>query len=90
MDVPRQRIIALLWSQPRPHRGPENPGLSPLSLHKKRGWESWNSARHGIRFFYRITLGLPDPHFNVLGAKQPYSMRGNMGNLNCQSVVPMH
>ena len=44
-----------------------------IFLHEERGlaWRSCNSARHGIRFFYRITLGLPDPHFYVPGAKTP-------------------
>ncbi len=34
-------------------------------------WQSCNCARHGIRFFYRITLGLLDPHFYLPGAKTP-------------------
>ena len=44
-----------------------------LFLHEERGltWQSCNCARHGIRFLYRITLGLPDPHFYVPGAKTP-------------------
>ena len=44
-----------------------------IFLHDERGltWQSCNSARHGIRFFYRITLGLPDPHFYLPGAKTP-------------------
>ena len=44
-----------------------------IHLHEKRGltWTSCNTARHAIRFFYRITLGLPDPHLYVPGAKQP-------------------
>ena len=44
-----------------------------IFLHEERGlaWQSCNSARHAIRFFYRITLGLPDPHFYVPGAKTP-------------------
>ena len=29
-----------------------------------------NTIRHGVRFFYRITLKRPDPHFYVPGAKQ--------------------
>jgi len=42
-------------------------------LHEKRhlSWKSCNAARHGLRFFYRITLGLPDAHFYLPGAKQP-------------------
>ena len=44
-----------------------------LFLHEERGlsWKSCNCARHGIRFLYRITLGRPDPHFYVAGAKTP-------------------
>ncbi len=47
-----------------------------LFLHQKRhlGWKSCNVYRHGLRFFYRITLGLPDPHFYVPGAKQPSTL----------------
>ena len=44
-----------------------------LFLHNTRGlsWRSCNTIRHGLRFFYRITLELPDPHLYVPGAKQP-------------------
>ena len=44
-----------------------------LFLHEKRGltWKSCNTIRHGMRFFYRITMALPDPHLYVPGAKQP-------------------
>ena len=44
-----------------------------LHLHEQRGlsWKSCNCARHGIRFLYRITLGRPDPHFYVPGARTP-------------------
>ncbi len=44
-----------------------------LFLHEERGltWQSCNCARHGIRFLYRITLGIPDPHFHVPGARTP-------------------
>ena len=44
-----------------------------LFLHENRGltWKSCNTVRHGLRFFFRITLGLPDPHLYVPGAKQP-------------------
>ena len=44
-----------------------------LHSHERRGlsWKSCNCARHGIRFLYRITLGRPDPHFYVPGAKTP-------------------
>ena len=37
-------------------------------------WQSCNCARHGIRFFYRITLGLPEPHFYLPGAKTPSTL----------------
>ena len=30
-----------------------------------------NTIRHGVRFFYRITLERPDPHIYVPGAKVP-------------------
>ena len=30
--------------------------------------------RHGVRFLYRITLGVPDPHFYVPGAKTPSTL----------------
>ena len=44
-----------------------------LFLHDGRGlsWTSCNTVRHGLRFFYRVTLGLPDPNLYVPGAKQP-------------------
>ncbi len=44
-----------------------------IFLHDERGltWQSCNCARHGIGFFYRITLGLPEQHFYVPGAKTP-------------------
>ena len=44
-----------------------------IFLHEQRGltWKSCNTIRHGLRFFYRITLGLPDPYLYVPGAKQP-------------------
>ena len=47
-----------------------------LHLHEQRGlsWKSCNCARHGIRFLYRITLGRPDPHFYVPGAKTPSAL----------------
>ncbi len=42
-------------------------------LHQERhlSWKSCNTIRHGLRFFYRITLGWPEPHFYLPGAKQP-------------------
>jgi len=47
-----------------------------IHLHEERGlaWQSCNCARHGIRFFYRITLGLPEPHFYLPGAKTPSTL----------------
>ena len=47
-----------------------------IFLHDERGlaWQSCNCARQAIRFFYRITLGLPDPHFYVPGAKTPSTL----------------
>ena len=44
-----------------------------LFLHEERGlsWKSCNSVRHGILFLFRITLGIPDRHFYVPGAKTP-------------------
>ena len=47
-----------------------------LFLHQQHGlnWSTCNTIRHGVRFFYRITLGLPDPHFYVPGAKVPSTL----------------
>ena len=47
-----------------------------IYLHQKKGlsWRSCNCARHGIRFLYRITLGRPDPHFYLPGAKTPSTL----------------
>ena len=47
-----------------------------IFLHDQRGlsWQSCNCARHGIRFVYRITLGLPEPHFYLPGAKTPSTL----------------
>ena len=47
-----------------------------IFLHQERGltWQSCNCARHAIRFFYRITLGLPEPHFYLPGAKTPSTL----------------
>ena len=47
-----------------------------IHLHEQRGltWKSCNCARHGIRFFYRITLGLPEPHSYLPGAKTPSTL----------------
>ncbi len=43
-----------------------------IYLHEERGlsWKSCNCVRHGIRFLYRVTLGLPDPHFYVPGTRR--------------------
>jgi len=35
---------------------------------------SCNTVRHGLRFFYRITLGWPDPYFYLPGPKQPLTL----------------
>ena len=42
-------------------------------LHQERGlsWKTCNTTRHGLRFFYRITLDWPEPHFYLPGAKEP-------------------
>ena len=47
-----------------------------IYLHQQRGlsWKSCNCVRHGVRFLYRITLGVPDPHFYVPGAKTPSTL----------------
>jgi len=44
-----------------------------IYLHNERhlSWTSCNTYRHGLRFFYRITLQLPDAHFYLPGAKEP-------------------
>ena len=59
-------------------RGPERISAQEvqeylLFLHEERGlsWKSCNCVRHGILFLFRITLGIPDPHFYVPGAKTP-------------------
>ena len=47
-----------------------------LFLHQQRGlsWPTCNTVRHGVRFFFRITLAVPDPHFYVPGAKEPSTL----------------
>ena len=60
-----------------PTRSP--PGRSRTTssiLHQKRGlsWKSCNCVRHGVRFLFRITLGVPDPHFYLPGAKTPSTL----------------
>ena len=47
-----------------------------LFLHHKRGlsWKSCNCVRHGVRFFFRITLEAPDPHFYMPCAKRPSTL----------------
>ena len=47
-----------------------------LHLHQQRhlSWRSGNTIRHGLRFFYRITLGWPEPHFYLPGAKEPSTL----------------
>jgi len=47
-----------------------------LYLHEERhlSWRSCNVTRHGLRFFYRITLGRPDAQFYLPGAKEPSTL----------------
>ena len=47
-----------------------------LYLLKQRGLspKTCNTVRHGLRFFYRITLGWPDPHLYLPGPKQPVTL----------------
>ncbi len=45
--------------------------LISLHQHRQLSWRSCNAIRHGLRFFYRITLGRPEPHFYIPGAKEP-------------------
>ena len=47
-----------------------------LFLHQEHrlSWQTCNTVRHGVRFFFRITLGRPDPHFYVPGAKVPSTL----------------
>ena len=47
-----------------------------ILLHEERGlaWKSCDSARQGIRFFCRITLGLPEPHIYLPFAKTPSTL----------------
>ena len=47
-----------------------------IHLHEQRGlsWKSCNCVRHGVRFLFRITLGVPDPHFYLPGAKTPSTL----------------
>lgn len=47
-----------------------------IYLHDERHlcWQSCNAARHGIRFFFCITLQRPDAHFHIPGAKQPHKL----------------
>ena len=41
-----------------------------LQQHEGLHRATCNTIRHGVRFFYRITLERPDPHFYLPGAKQ--------------------
>ena len=68
-----------------------------LYLHNSRGlsWKSCNTIRHGLRFFYRITLGLRDPHLYVPGAKQPSRLpeilnHDELARLFTVATNPMH
>ena len=47
-----------------------------LFLHQQRGlsWKSCHTVRHGVRFFFRIPLGVPGPHFYLPGAKTPSTL----------------
>ncbi len=47
-----------------------------LFLIEERGlrWNSCNVQRHGLRFFFRITLRRPDPNLYVPGAKEPSTL----------------
>ncbi len=53
-----------------------------IYLHQERrlSWKSCNTARHGLRFFYRITLGRPDAHFFLPGAKEPSKLPQILSN----------
>ncbi len=60
------------------HRSPDQLSAQEVQdyliyLHQQRhlSWGSCNTIRHGRRFFYRITLGWPEPHFYLPGAKEP-------------------
>ena len=45
-----------------------------LQQHEGLHRATCNTIRHGVRFFYRITLERPDPHFYVPGAKVPSTL----------------
>ena len=53
-----------------------------LYLHQERhlSWQSCNVARHGLRFFYRITLARPEAHFYIPGAKEPSKLPQVLSN----------
>ena len=53
-----------------------------IHLHEQQGltWQCCNCVRHGVRFLYRITLGLPDPHFYLPGAKTPSTLPQILNN----------
>ena len=60
------------------HRSPDQLSAQEVQdyliyLHQQRhlSWRSCNTIRHGLRFCYHITLGWPEPHFYLPGAKQP-------------------
>ena len=68
-----------------------------LFLHQQRGlgWKSCNVALHGLRFFYRVTLGWPDTHFYLPGAKEPSKLpyilsREELVRLLTVSTNPKH
>ena len=63
------------------HRSPDQISAQEVQdylvhLHEQRGlsWKSCNCVRHGVRFLFRITLGVPDPHFYLPGAKTPSTL----------------
>ena len=45
-----------------------------LQQHEGLHRATCNTIRHGVRFFYRITLERPDPHFYLPGAKQAFRL----------------
>ena len=45
--------------------------LLHLSQEKHLAWKSCNTIRHGLRFFYQVTLGRPTTQFYLPCAKEP-------------------
>ena len=50
------------------------PGYTPARGEAKFPDLTLHKPPHGVRFLYRITLGLPDPHFYLPGAKTPSTL----------------